>query len=48
MTEVVDDSPAAKMGVKQHDVLLELDGKRLTRSTPRMLRSRRSKKRPCS
>ena len=30
VTEVVDDSPAAKMGVKQHDVLIELDGKRLT------------------
>jgi membrane-associated protease RseP (regulator of RpoE activity) len=30
VTEVVDDSPAAKMGVKQHDVLTELDGKRLT------------------
>lgn len=30
VTEVVDDSPAAKMGVKQHDVLVELDGKRLT------------------
>jgi hypothetical protein len=30
VTEVVDNSPAAKMGVKQHDVLIELDGKRLT------------------
>ena len=30
VTEVVDDSPAAKMGVKLHDVLTELDGKRLT------------------
>ncbi|MBC7855137.1 MAG: PDZ domain-containing protein, partial [Pirellulaceae bacterium] len=30
VTEVVDGSPAAKMGVKQHDVLIELDGKRLT------------------
>jgi membrane-associated protease RseP (regulator of RpoE activity) len=30
VTEVVDESPAAKMGVKQHDVLTELDGKRLT------------------
>jgi hypothetical protein len=30
VTEVVDDSPAAKMGVKQHDVLIDLDGKRLT------------------
>ncbi|MFN0019715.1 MAG: PDZ domain-containing protein [Pirellulaceae bacterium] len=30
VTEVVDDSPAAKMGVKLHDVLIELDGKRLT------------------
>jgi membrane-associated protease RseP (regulator of RpoE activity) len=30
VTEVVDDSPTAKMGVKLHDVLIELDGKRLT------------------
>jgi C-terminal processing protease CtpA/Prc len=30
VTEVIDDSPAAKMGVKLHDVLTELDGKRLT------------------
>jgi len=30
VTEVVDDSPAAKMGVKQNDVLVELDSKRLT------------------
>lgn len=30
VTEVVDDSPAAKMGVKLHDVLVELDGKPLT------------------
>ena len=30
VTEVVDGSPAAKMGVKQNDVLTELDGKRLT------------------
>ena len=30
VTEVVDESPAAKMGVKLHDLLTELDGKRLT------------------
>lgn len=30
VTEVMPDSPAAKMGVKQHDVLIELAGKRLT------------------
>ena len=30
VTDVVDGSPAAKMGVKLHDVLIELDGKRLT------------------
>ena len=30
VTEVVADSPAAKAGLKQHDVLTQLDGKRLT------------------
>ena len=30
VTEVVDGSPAAKMGVKQHDLLIEMDGKRLS------------------
>ena len=34
VTEVVDDSPAAKMGVKLHDLLTELDGKRLTAPWP--------------
>lgn len=30
VTEVIAGSPAEKVGVKQHDVLVELDGKRLT------------------
>ncbi|MGE5191360.1 MAG: PDZ domain-containing protein [Deltaproteobacteria bacterium] len=30
VTEVVDDSPAAKAGIQKNDVLIKLDGKRLT------------------
>jgi membrane-associated protease RseP (regulator of RpoE activity) len=30
VTEVLDDSPAGKAGIQKHDVLIKLDGKRLT------------------